>query len=64
MWQLHGGVAAGTDLVLAVEVGEPLEPGGVLLPRILHEGPAHSLEHLQGFVDGRLLCKDESVQVR
>ena len=58
-----GACHRGTDLVLTVEVGEPLEPGGVLLPRILHEGPAHSLQHLQGFVDGRLLCKDVSVQV-
>ena len=64
MWRLQGGVAAGTDLVLAVEVGESLEPGGVLLPRILHEGPAHTLQHLQGIVDGRLLCKDVSVEVR
>ena len=45
----------GTDLVLAVEVGQPLEPGGVLLPRVLHEGPAHTLQHLTIIIDGRQL---------
>ena len=35
-----------TRLVLTVEVGEPLEPGAVLLPRVPDECLADPLQHL------------------
>lgn len=34
------------DLILAVEVGEPLEPGAVLLPRVSHKRLADPLQDL------------------